>query len=315
MIVSVWVIGVLAIIIVGFLLAVLTLTIRLSLSQVRHLDDQLKELKEQIQKGNSVDTVIRSLGEIEGRIKSLVEQANPKVDQIPSLKDDVKRIEKNVDYLTQLLGGRKSGRAAEQLVENLLEVLPQGWIEQKVKMGKGEVEFAIPLPGRFFVPLDSKFVENIEDEAEVERKVQQRAREVGKYLNDEKSAGFGIAAVPDSAYTVCRRAMQKVAKDHSIVIVPYSLLVPYVLSLYLIAHKLGVSVDSSDLTQRVRQAYDAVNHAMKKLGNMENEVKAVNNQRVEALGNLENACRSLKSLLGEEPSPPEPLGEAENPLL
>jgi DNA recombination protein RmuC len=216
--------------------------------------------------------------------------------------------------------GRKSGVVGERLVEELLRPIPESWVERNVKVGDGEVEFAIKMPGNRFIPLDSKFVapdlvaqlegnsENEEKqkqlEKEVNRQMEQRLREVSKYLKDERMLGFAIAAVPDSVYSICRSAIKKSA-ERNIVVVPYTLLLPFVLSLYMMAQKLGIS-RIGDTEQAICTAKTALEEAKKELENMAKEVRAISNQREKALKSVEYAIRHISKLIeGETPIPEE----------
>lgn len=211
--------------------------------------------------------------------------------------------------------GRRSGQAGEQIVGELLRAIPDDWLERNVRLGSGVVEFAIKMPGGCFIPLDSKFVrpelvEQLEgDENSEERRqnlqnllrqmrddVKNKAREVAeRYLADSRVLGFGIAAVPDSIYDLCRDAIKVAAQQHKIVVVPYSLLLPFVLSLYLMAQRLGIS-RLGETEQKIGTAQTALEQAKRALENMAREITSVSNQRQQALQHLERAFNLLSQL-------------------
>jgi hypothetical protein len=83
--------------------------------------------------------------------------------------------------------------------------------------------------------------------------------------------------------------------------VPYSLLVPFVLSLYLIAQRLGISVPSTDTLQLIGSARYALRQAREILENMEKEINTVRGQREGALDALRDAERALNALIGDGP--------------
>ena len=230
--------------------------------------------------------------------------------------DQIARLEKEIGRISAILLGRQGGAAAERIVDELLSVFPEGWVEQKVHLGGGEVEFAVVLPGDYYVPLDSKFVgaeilakqdyeadqkKSQKIQEKIQEKIKEQAKKIVEYLRDPKVPGFGIAAVPDSVYAMCRSAIREVAIKHQVVIVPYSLLVPFVLSLYLIAQRLGISVRSTDTSQLIGSARDALRRAREALENMEKEINTVKGQRDRALDELRNAERALKALIGDGP--------------
>jgi DNA anti-recombination protein RmuC len=226
--------------------------------------------------------------------------------------DQIARLEKEIVEISAILRGRRGGAAAERIVDELLSVFPEGWVKQNVHLGDGKVEFAVVLPGDYYVPLDSKFVgaeilakqdyeADQKKSQKIREKIKEQAKKIVEYLRDPKVPGFGIAAVPDSVYAMCRSAIREVASEHQVVVVPYSLLVPFVLSLYLIAQRLGISVRSTDTSQLIGSARDALRRAREALENMEKEINTVKRQRDRALDELRNAERALKALIGDGP--------------
>jgi DNA anti-recombination protein RmuC len=226
--------------------------------------------------------------------------------------DQIARLEKQIVEISAILLGRRGGAAAERIVDELLSVFPEGWVKQNVHLGGGKVEFAVVLPGDYYVPLDSKFVgaeilakqdyeADQKKSQKIQEKIKEQAKKIVEYLRDPKVPGFGIAAVPDSVYAMCRSAIREVASEHQVVVVPYSLLVPFVLSLYLIAQRLGISVRSTDTSQLIGSARDALRRAREALENMEKEINTVRGQRDRALDELRNAERALNALIGDGP--------------
>lgn len=232
------------------------------------------------------------------------------VEILPGLREAVDRLEEEMGRLTTSLLGRRSGQVGEALVDEVLRPVPEGWIERNARLGDGEVEFALKLPGGYLIPLDSKFVapevlrdfeQNRKDEKkrqELERylnaQVQRRAQEVaGRYLKDARVPGFGIAAVPDSVYGLCRDAIRSVAERHAIVLVPYTLLVPFVLSLYLIAQRLKLTVRVEEITQYLGFLQATLKETKRYLENMAREVRAISNLREQALERVDRVLLKL----------------------
>ncbi|MGC8815567.1 MAG: DNA recombination protein RmuC [bacterium] len=247
---------------------------------------------------------------------------------LTALKETANRIENNINQLTRILTGRKSGQAGERIVVELLGIVPEDWLERNIRLGRGQVEFAVKMPGGYLIPLDSKFVapelvaqlENetsgkqqqqlLEDaKKKLRGKLQERAQEIGKYLSDPKVLGFGIAAVPDSVYDLCRDAVKTAAQSHRIVVVPYSLLLPFVLSLYLMAQRLGIS-RLGETDQVIGTAITVLEQAKQALENMGQSITTVSNQRKRALEQVEETLKSLRGLAQGEitlPESPKPL--------
>jgi uncharacterized membrane-anchored protein YhcB (DUF1043 family) len=245
-----------------------------------------------------------------------VQEGLSQVHILTSMEKALGHIEASIGELTTTLLGRRSGQVGERIVETSLIPLLGDWIEQDVRLGGGTVEFALKLPGGYLVPLDSKFVSPeitrlAHDTGSDERQQQQarqqindlvkkRAQEIANYLVDERTVGFGIAAVPDAAYAACQRAIQTSAQRHQIVIVPYSLLLPYTLSLYLIAQRLGIT-QMTEKEKAIATAQTALQQAKTHLENMGKGITTVANLREKALKQVENALESFELSGKEEP--------------
>lgn len=268
----------------------------------------IKEDLERVQRDLAVtrENLMRVLGQVE---------------MLPGLREAVDRLEEEMGRLTTALLGRRSGQIGEALVDEILRPVPEGWIEKNARLGDGEVEFALKLPGGYLIPLDSKFVapeilrdfeKNGKDEKkrqELERylntQVQRRAQEIaGRYLKDAKVPGFGIAAVPDAVYGLCRDAIRSVAERHAIVLVPYTLLVPFVLSLYLIAQRLKLTVRVEEITQYLGFLQATLKDTRRCLENMARGVKAISNLREQALERIDKVLLKLTPYMeGDIPLP------------
>ena len=121
------------------------------------------------------------------------------------------------------------------------------------------VEFGLVLPDGRRLPIDSKWTGLAELEAleaadtpvereacarAVERAVALRAREVAQYLDPALTAPVAVAAIPDAAYGVLKRAHAD-AFAHGVVVVPYSTALPVVLFLYALVQRFGDAADVS----------------------------------------------------------------------
>jgi DNA recombination protein RmuC len=246
------------------------------------------------------------LGEVLAVAKENVQRINEQVGILTVLQQTAERVEENINKVVAILTGRRSGQAGEQVVSELLSAVPDDWLERKIKLGSGEVEFAIKMPGGYLIPLDSKFVApeliaQLESDGreqilkKVRDNLQDRAKGVAKYLTDHRVLGFGIAAVPDSVYDLCRDAVKAAAQSHRIVVVPYSLLLPFVLSLYLMAQRLGIS-QLGKTDQAIGTAFTALEQARSALEKITKEIKDVSNLQQTALKQVIEAINSLRGL-------------------
>jgi hypothetical protein len=158
---------------------------------------------------------------------------------------------------TVLVGGASKGRGGENVLREHLSQLPPGMLVTDFRVGGKVVEFGLLLPDGRRLPIDSKWTALAELEAleaaddavtrdacarAVEKAVAGRAREVAQYLDPAVTSPVAVAAVPDAAFQVLRRAHAE-AFGHGVVIVPYSSALPIVLFLYSLVQRFGDAAD------------------------------------------------------------------------
>jgi hypothetical protein len=201
---------------------------------------------------------------------------------------------------TVLAGGASKGRAGENVLREHLAQLPPGMLVTDLRVNGKVVEFGLDLPDGRRLPVDSKWsavgeleaLEGCEDPAErerlarvVERLVAGRAREVAQYLDPAVTAPVAVAAVPDAAYAVLRRAHAD-AFVHGVVIVPYSTALPVLLFLYSLVHRFGDADGARAALEEVAALLDAME------GVLEHKV-------ARAATMVANAADELRSGLGK----------------
>jgi DNA anti-recombination protein RmuC len=173
---------------------------------------------------------------------------------------------------TVLAGGPSQGRAGENVLRQHLTQLPPGILITDFKVNGKVVEFGLLLPDGRRLPIDSKWsalseleaLEAAEDPGdldararEVERVVAHRAREVAQYLDPALTAPVAVAAVPDAAYVVLKRAHAD-AFTKGVVIVPYSTALPVLLFLYSLVARFGDTGDVQAVLAEVGSLLDAM---------------------------------------------------------
>jgi DNA recombination protein RmuC len=156
-----------------------------------------------------------------------------------------------------LAGGASKGRGGENVLREHLAELPPGMLVTDFRVNGKVVEFGLALPDGRRLPIDSKWpalreLEELESAVDpkerdaaarcVERVVAGRAREVAQYLDPAVTAPVAVAAIPDAAYEVLRRAHAD-AFSHGVVLVPYSCALPVVLFLYSLVSSYGQTAD------------------------------------------------------------------------
>jgi DNA recombination protein RmuC len=171
-----------------------------------------------------------------------------------------------------LAGGATKGRAGENVLRDHLAELPPGMLVTEFRVNGKVVEFGLALPDGRRLPIDSKWpalreIESLEqaDDAgsyeeavrAVERVVALRAREVAAYIDPAVTAPVAVAAIPDAAYEVLRRAHAD-AFAHGVVFVPYSCALPVVLFLYSLVASYGQAADAQTCLAEVAAVLESM---------------------------------------------------------
>jgi DNA recombination protein RmuC len=169
-------------------------------------------------------------------------------------------------------GSATRGAAGEHILERALSQLPPDLLDRNVAFGGRVVEYALRLPGGRLLPIDSKWssaaaLERLGEEGAPEerrrlveqlgRELRARAREAGRYLDPERTFGLAVLAVPDAAHFAAPEAHADGWRD-GVLIVPYSLTLPYVLALYRLALRLGAAADEGRRLERVQVVEEAL---------------------------------------------------------
>ena len=171
-----------------------------------------------------------------------------------------------------LSGSQRVGRAGERVLDEVLGSLPPSMLERDFRVNGRVVEFALVLPDGKRLPIDSKWsaereLQLLDGPAEgeereravlaVERIVARRAKEVSGYRDASLTAPLAVAAVPDAAYAVLRRAHVD-AYRLGVIVVPYSTALPIVLALHVLASRLGAVGDVQSCLADVGAVLDAM---------------------------------------------------------
>ncbi|HJP66370.1 MAG TPA: DNA recombination protein RmuC [Actinomycetota bacterium] len=156
-----------------------------------------------------------------------------------------------------LAGSQRAGRAGENVLSEAFAHLPPALMTRDLRVNGRVVEFALTLPDGRRLPIDSKWpaereltaLADCQDAAErdrltrlIERTVAERAREVSGYRDPALTAPVAVAAVPDAAYAVLKRAHAD-AYRQGVIVIPYSMALPVVLFLHGIVARFGGATD------------------------------------------------------------------------
>jgi len=170
---------------------------------------------------------------------------------------------KSLRRLESIIAGSSTrGAAGENILEEAIRHLPADMLQRNAWVGGKVVEFAIRLPGGKLLPIDSKWAATPGLEAlaepdlqparrsqlmaQVEKEVERRIREVSQYIDPSCTTPWALAAIPDAAYSICRGAFAEAHRRH-VIIVGYSMALPYVLALYQLYMQFARTVDMENL--------------------------------------------------------------------
>lgn len=182
--------------------------------------------------------------------------------QLDRATDSLRRLELIV------AGSGSRGAAGENILARALAQLPPDLVETNAAFAGRVVEYAVRLPGGRLLPVDSKWtsaadLERLETAAgapeeyrrareQVARDVRQRVREMAKYLDPERTLALAVLAVPDAVHAGVPETHGEGWRE-GVLVVPYSLALPFLLCLYRLAVRFGSAPDTEELTARVGQ--------------------------------------------------------------
>jgi DNA recombination protein RmuC len=250
--------------VVGIAVAVVA---QMAMAANRRAETQARELAEvraQLALGNqardSSSAEVREVRERLGQATAVLEGVRAAVSARQQVEDDARQSLRRLEAV--IAGSSTRGAAGENILEEAFRHLPPEMVQRNLWV-KGKVcEFGLRLPGGKLLAIDSKWTSSAELEeislpevdlsrrgqlaTVIEKEVERRIREVSQYIDPDTTAPFALAAVPDGAYAVCRAAFAEGHRRH-VIIVGYSMALPYLLALYQMHLQFARSVDMENL--------------------------------------------------------------------
>ncbi len=267
---------------------------------VVRLASRQDELRLEVQRGREASLL--KLAETTSGIRGELGQAQKTLAEVKALEQGrARQADVAADSLRRLeavlAGSASRGLAGENLLARALLQLPPDLLEVNAAFGGKVVEYALRLPGGRLLPIDSKWtsvvlLEQWEDASPGERKrlaeeigrdVKAKTREMAKYLDPERTLALGLVAVPDAVHEAAPEALVEGFRQ-GVLVVPYSLALPYVLGIYRLAVRFGAGAASSELPARLRNLEEALRRA-------EDEVESRLSRALVQLGNGRDALR------------------------
>jgi DNA recombination protein RmuC len=160
-----------------------------------------------------------------------------------------------------IAGSKQKGIAGENILREGLSIFPPDMIVTNFKVRGKEVEFGLILSNKKVMPIDSKWpstellesVSKEEDPVKLERlmhrvqkEVARRVSEISQYLDPNTTTPWAIGAIPDSMYSLCRDAHIS-AYSKNVILVSYSMLLPYLLMFFSLHLQYASSIDMENL--------------------------------------------------------------------
>jgi DNA recombination protein RmuC len=262
------------------------------------------------------DTLTRSIAETAETIRSQVSHTKSDIASLQTLvkarqdldmqtAEAVKRLE------AVLAGTQTKGAAGENILEQVFSKLPIEWQVRDFRVGDKSVEFALRLPNNLVVPIDSKWTatnlleqflrcDNLQEQrrlkGEISKAVLNKAKEVRKYLDPNLTMTFGIAAVPDAIYDLCTECHVEAFKLN-VVLISYSMFVPYLLLVFQTVLRTGNSIELQRLGGYVQSLQESMQALQEELeGRFSRAITMLGNARDDMRIHLSKAAMGLTSL-------------------
>jgi DNA recombination protein RmuC len=261
---------------------------------------------------NELSSTKNDLTELHAHIKSKQEVERQTADSI-------RRLE------TIIAGTQTKGSAGENVLEAVFSKLPIEWQVRDFRIGGKCVEFALRLPNNLIMPIDSKWAatnlleqfinsDDIQEQQrlkkDIENAVLAKAKEVRKYLDPSITVNFGVAVLPDAVYDLCA-GIQSETFQLNVVLVSYSMFVPYLLLVFQTALKNSQSIDMQKLDAYLQTAQESITNLQDELdGRFSKAITMMNNSRDDMRAILSKLSGSLTGLqigASSTPSLPEPM--------
>lgn len=215
---------------------------------------------------------------------------------LEQMRNSVKTMENTIS------GTKRRGEAGENILEEILSSFPPNMIAKGFRIGGKEVEFALILSNDKVVPIDSKWTAQellkqlaLEEDTnarlslinKIENEIIKRTNEVVQYIDPARTVPWAVAAIPDAAFSVCRKAHLEAYKK-GVILLPYSLVLPYLLTLFNLHLQYAGSIDMENLQHHLM---NIKRHIERMEGILENSI-------ARAVTMISNAANEYRQTIG-----------------
>ena len=212
-----------------------------------------------------------ALGKDLSEARLVVERLKIDAEERRRIEDDVQASARRIE--TVLLGSRTRGAAGENILQDAFRQFPPEMIDMNFRVNGKVVEYALVLANGKRLPIDSKWpspdlIDRLTDDQqdagrqaatvqEIERTLRLKVRDVRQYIDPAATLAFAVAAVPDPVFNACRRAHLEAYRE-GVILMPYSMTIPYVLALFRLHLQYARSIELENLEGYLQQIEDNV---------------------------------------------------------
>jgi DNA recombination protein RmuC len=255
--------------------------------------------------GQNLTVLNSELSQARISMTALQSEATVRVAMESQIAESIRRLE------TVIAGTYSKGAAGENILEAVFSRLPPEWQVRDFRVGNKTVEFGLRLPNNRVLPIDSKWpaTDLLERFARCEDPVERRklkdqigvtvvakAREVRKYLDPSLTLTFGVAAVPDAVYDLCGD-IQGTCFEMNVVLVAYSMFIPYMLLVFQTVLKTSQDIDLEKLDAHLQAAESSVQALQGELeGRLSRAITMLANSKSEMSAQLSRIGSSLTNV-------------------
>lgn len=274
-------------------------------TELLRLSRQQDELRVEAQRGR--ETWLAQFGTAAQQIRGDIGEARRALAEVKALEEGrVRQMDRAADSLRRLevviAGSGSRGAAGENILVRALAQLPPDLLAVNVSFGSKIVEYAVRLPDGRLLPIDSKWtsvaalerLEESDDPAELRRLVEQvtrevrtRIRDMTKYLDPDRTLSLAVLALPDAVYQAAPEVHGEGYRE-GVLVVPYSLALPFLLTLYRLAVRFGAGTDAQAVAGGLRELAET-------LRKMEEEVEGRLSRALVQAANARDALREQGS--------------------
>ena len=231
--------------------------------------------------------IVQSSAGVQETIGRQVQEARVAVERLKAdaaarqrLEEEMQASSRRIE--TVLLGSRTRGAAGENILHDAFKQFPPDMMDMNFRVNGKVVEYALVLANGKRLPIDSKWPlpellerltaadgsdgEQVGLGDEVERVLKNKVKEVRQYIDPSVTLSWAIAAVPDPVFNACRRAHVEAHRE-GVVLMPYSMAVPFVLALFRLHLQNARTIDVENLEAYLQQIEDSINALDRSLEN------------------------------------------------